>query len=52
MDWIYVAQDTVQLQAFVNTTINLTVSWCQVSNTALQCAPTLTSIQDLFQPNS
>jgi hypothetical protein len=34
MDWIYIAQDTVQSQAFVNTTMNLTVSWCQVSNTA------------------
>jgi len=34
MDWIYVAHDTVQSQAFVNTSMNLTVSWCQVSNTA------------------
>jgi len=34
MDWIYVAQDTVQSQAFVNTTLNLVVSWCQELNTA------------------
>ena len=34
MDWIYVAQDMVQSQAFVNTTMNLEVPWCQVSNTA------------------
>lgn len=34
MEWIYVAQDMVQSQAFVNTTMNLMVSWCQVSNTA------------------
>ena len=34
MDWICVAQDTVQSHAFVNTTMNLTVSWCHVLNTA------------------
>jgi hypothetical protein len=44
MDWIYVAQDTVQSQAFVNTTMNLTVSWCQVLNTA--CFIALNHIQN------
>jgi hypothetical protein len=43
MDWIYVAHDTVQSQAFVNTTMNLTVSWCQVSNIA--CFIALNHIQ-------